>query len=191
MSAAPEKKFIDLAQTLTVGAATSTGLLSAPLNAIAQGTDAKQHIGRQITMRSLYWTWRGALSTTATGSTAVRLLIVYDKESEAGAPSIYVPSASDIVNQDNINAKMNLDNRDRFIVLLDEVVETLSQAGPLCFYRKGYRKVQLPVVFNSINTATIGAIQTGGVYAVMWSDGNLVAGSMVSVLDTRIRFVDN
>lgn len=142
-------------------------------------------------MKSLYWTWRGALSTTATGSSSVRLLVVYDKESEAGAPSIYVPSASDIVNQDNINAKMNLDNRDRFIVLLDEIVETLSPAGPVCFYRKGYRKVQLPVVFNNITTATIGAIQTGGIYAVVWSDGNLVSGSMVSVLDTRIRFVDN
>lgn len=85
---------------------------------------------------------------------------------------------------------MNLNNRDRFIVLCDEIVDCIGTAGPQCFMRKGYRKVQLPCVFNASAAATIAAINTGSVFAVVWQAGGLATAGVASQLQTRIRYED-
>lgn len=149
-----------------------------------------QHIGRQTTMKSLYWIWEGNISTTGTGSSPIRLVIVYDKEAEGAAPTIAAALQTDIFNQDNIEAMQNLNNRDRFVVLVDEIVECIGTAGPQAFMRKGYRKIQLPVVFNASAAATVAAINTGSVYAVAWQNGALATTNMGTTLQTRIRFED-
>lgn len=190
-SSRPEKKFLDVttATALTFGSA--VGLAPVLLNGCAQGTDANQHIGRQTTMRSLYWLWEGNVAPTTTGTSPIRMVIVYDKEAEGAAPTLAAGLQTDIFNADNITAQMNLNNRDRFIVLVDEIVECVGTAGPQSFYRKGYRKVQLPCVFNASAAATVVAINTGSVYATFWQNGSLLVANVPFVLQTRIRFTDN
>lgn len=184
----PELKFLDLTTTIQPALA-GTGSLFL-LNACSQGTDAINHIGRQTTMKSLYWLWRGNIQATTTGSGSVRLVILYDKEAEGVAPTIFTSSPTDAFNQDNIVAQMNLNNRDRFVVLLDEVIECIGTAGPQAFMRKGYRKVSLPCVFNSGNAGTVADIQTGSVYAFAWSGGSFATATTTGSLQTRIRFED-
>lgn len=185
----PELKFLDLLSNTECSNA-GTGNLTGPLNACAQGTDAIQHIGRQITMKSFYWMWQGFLSASTTGAGSTRLVIVYDKEAEGAAPTIAAAAQTDIFNQDNIQAQMNLNNRDRFVVLVDELVENIGTAGPQAFYRKGYRKIALPVVFNATTTATITAINTGSIYAITWTQGTFAVAVPTQTLQTRIRFED-
>lgn len=190
VSRRPENKFIDVSQNINPAAAGTAGVLSSLLNPCAQGTDANQHIGRQTTTNSIYWNWHANMAATSVGGASLRLVIVYDKEAEGAAPTIASGAQTDIFNADNINAKMNLNNRDRFIVLVDELVECIGTAGPQVQHRKGYRKVQLPQVFNAVSTATITAINTGSIYAVVWQDGGITTAGPTTVLDTRVRFTD-
>jgi len=184
----PELKFIDLSSVITpVGAGTGTIQL---LNGCAQGTDAVQHIGRQTTMKSLYWLWQGQMGSTTTNSGSLRLVILYDKEAEGAAPTIASGAQTDAFNIDNIVAQMNLNNRDRFVVLVDELVESIGTAGPQAFFRKGYRKVSLPCVFNGGAGATVAAINTGSIYAFAWNSGSFGVAQPITDLQTRIRFED-
>lgn len=185
----PELKFLDLNTPYNIGNA-AAGNGPTLINGCAQGTDATQHIGRQTTMKSLYWLWEGAVSPTSVGACPARLVIFYDKESEGAAPTIAAGVQTDAFNQDNITAQNNLNNRDRFIILVDEVVECTGTGGPQAFMRKGYRKVALPCVFNASAASTIAAINTGGVFAVTWGTTQIATAPITSTLQTRIRFED-
>lgn len=189
-SNAPELKFIDVTSVLTITNGSNVAGPVTPLNLVARGIDATQEIGRKIVMKSLYWLWEGTIGPTSTGSTPVRLVILYDKEANGALPTVATGAQTDMFNQDNIYAQMNLNNRDRFIVLVDEIVECIGTAGPQCFYRKGYRKISLPVVFNATQTAAIGAINTGSIVAVQWGGGGLAVATGAANLQTRIRFED-
>lgn len=119
------------------------------------------------------------------------MVIVYDKEAEGAAPTIATGVQTDIFNQNNIEAMMNLNNRDRFIVLADEIVECLGTQGPSAFMRKGYRKLSLPCIFNANNAGTIGDINTGSIYAVCWFSPATFGVAIPDVtLQTRVRFED-
>lgn len=180
-----EKKFVDTNTNtlITAGQATATGPVL--LNPIAQGTDAIMHTGREITMTSVYWQFFLSLAATSAGSSPIRMLIVYDKQCNGVAPTI-----AQILAADQLNSPNNLDNRDRFITLVDEIVECCGTGGPQSFMRKGYRKISLPVVFNATTTATITAIQSGSVTAWFYQDGQIITANPVSNLYTRIRFDD-
>lgn len=190
MSRLPEKKFIDVA----IGGNFVFGQIpaNAPvlLNPCAQGVDANQHIGRTTKMTSLYWMFQGSLGVGTTGASSARMLIVYDKEAEGAAPTVAVGLQTDIMALDAIYGMNNLNNRDRFVTLVDEIVESFGTAGPQAFFRKGYRKVSLPCVFNGSAAATIAAINTGSVYVVVWQNGTLLAANSPYVVQTRIRFED-
>lgn len=184
-----EQKVIDVSQAFASAAGVITGTISTLLNPCAQGIDFNQHIGRVMTMKSLYWRYQGGMAPNSTGNSPIRLVILYDKESEGVAPTIAAAAQTDAFNEDTITAANNLNNRDRFVVLVDEIIETIGTAGPQSFYRKGYRKVGLPVVFNAVG-ATVASINTGAVYAFVWQNSGIGVAAPGCVLDTRIRFED-
>lgn len=188
--AGKEKKFVDTITSNLIVSATATGVSSGGLNLMAQGTDAINHVGREVTLKSLYWQFACSLAATSAGASPIRLVITYDKESNGAPPTIATGAVTDQFAQDQINTPNNLNNRDRFITLVDEIIECLGTGGPQSFYRKGYRKIQLPMVFNSVGTATISAIQTGGIFATVWQNGNIITASPTNSLYTRVRFED-
>lgn len=183
----PELKYLDLTTT-PVASLAGTGSINF-LNACAQGIDANMHIGRQSLMKSLYWMWQGRMPATTTLGGSIRLVILYDKEAEGAAPTIATGGQADAFNQDNIWAQMNLNNRNRFVVVVDEIIECLGTAGPQAFFRKGYRKIALPVTFNADATAAITAINQGSLYAFCWANG-FATLAPTTTLQTRIRFED-
>lgn len=185
-----ETKFLDFTSTACIVAGAATSQLIGPCNAIAQGTDAIQHVGREVTLTSIYWQLEASLAATTAGSSPVRMVLVYDKDANGAAPTVATGAVTDIFAADQLNAPMNLNNRDRFIILSDEIIECLGTAGPQAIYRKGYRKVSLPMVFNATATATITAIQTGSIYAVFWQNGNLITANPTNSLWVRTRFTD-
>lgn len=185
-----EKKFIDTNAPMNPGIV-GNGVTSGVLNGCAQGLDAVNHTGRETKMKSFYWTWNGEMVPTGTGTCSMRLVIVYDKEAEGAAPTIAAGLQTDVFNQDTIFAKNNLNNRDRFITLVDEIVECIGTAGPQSFHRKGYRKIDLPCVFNGSAAATVAAINTGSIYAFVWQSGQALVAGPTTILDTRVRFEDS
>lgn len=189
-----ELKFVDTTSLNNVIALTwNVGLV----NGILQGTDFNQRIGRQCQLKSILF--NGNISPAAGNSLSqpqgvmVRVLLIYDTQPNSGA----IPAGTDIFASADANSPMNLNNRDRFKVLIDRRCQIgsfatgatgiLTAGSPNNSYWSKYKKINLPMVFSN-TAATIGSISTGAIYLCWIGDTGTT-----SVLDhyTRVRFVDN
>jgi len=138
------------------------------LNGIAAGTDYTNRIGRKVILRSIL-----ARFTVLPGSTSVvtgdsvRVLIVYDSQSNGAQPTV-----ADILNTANFLEPMNLSNRDRFKVLFDKQVPmnatvyaaaspTAGTPAPRVF--KMYKKLNLDQIFQG-TTAAFSSIASGSIW---------------------------
>lgn len=181
--AVAEQKDITFATAATVGVV-ATGSLTL-LNGVAQGTTAGTRLGRRIRMKSILLRWNFSMSTTSAGGSAFRILVVYDAQSNGTAPAV-----TDVVVLDAITAPMNLGNARRFKVLCDELVPCIGTAGPQSQIGTRYIKGDWPVEFNTGSAGTIGDIQTGSVFMLIWQDGKLITAAPQSTVYTRVRFTD-
>lgn len=187
-----ELKNIDVltASTITFNQTTANLAL---LNGIDDGATASTRVGRKVILTSFSWRWRGSFATTTTGSSGLRCLIVYDKQTNAAAPA-----ATDVLVQDNIQSQMNLANSKRFKVLADVLVPCVGTAGPQSWNMKGYVQLEKPtknkpgleMIFNNASTANVDSIITGSVYALFYQDGGILTASPSSAFYSRFRFVD-
>jgi len=187
-----EKKNIDIFNTNAIAAATATATPFL-LNGCDDGTTSTTRIGRRIMMQSLNVRWVGSFAATTAGSSPLRCLIVYDKQSNAAAPL-----SSDILQVDDISGQMNLSNSRRFQILADETIDEFGAAGPTSFQRVFFRdftakgtKPGLPVEFNGTSSSAITAITTGSVYALIYQNGNLITAAPAQAFYSRIRFIDH
>lgn len=188
-----ERKNIDsgaVTGTITAAQATSSLLL---LNGCDDGATSTTRIGRRITMTSMEIRWVGSMAATSAGSSPLRMCVVYDRQSNGTAPA-----ATDVFAADLISTMMNLSNSRRFKVLVDELVECVSTAGPAGWNLKLWRdftakgtKPGLVVEFNENSTSTITSIVTGSIYAFWWQNGNIITANPTSQFYSRIRFTDN
>lgn len=187
-----ERKNIDALSTgtITFAQATSNFFL---LNGCDDGALPTQRVGRRITMTSMELRWAGSFVATTAGASPLRMCVIYDRQSNANAPA-----ATDVFTVDQITSCMNLSNSRRFKVLVDEIIDNVSTAGPNSWCSKVWRdftakgtKPGLEVEFNDASTATITSIVTGSVYAFFWQNGNILTASPTATLFSRIRFLDN
>lgn len=174
-----EKKNVDI----TTGATTSAtaGLFSSflLLNGMAQGATSNDRVGRKINMKSLLI--RGHWIPPSTQSD-LRFYVVYDKQTNAATPS----NATALTESPpDIDSMQNLDGSDRYIVLVDEIIE-MAQGASTRKQFKIYRKLNLEVIFNSNTAGTVGDIVSGGVFAAFATS----QGSTPVSFKSRIRFTD-
>jgi len=184
-----ERKVIDV-DPATYGANT-TGTVTL-LNGVATGTDFTDRIGRKIIMKSLYIRGVCKPEDDNIANTLARVLIVYDMQSNGAAPVV-----TDVLKSATSASQLNMNNRDRFKVLMDKqyavgkVLDTATQAfagSPTIHQLKKYKRLNLEVLFNG-TTNVIGSIATGSVYMI--TIGNQAAGLGAEFLvSTRIRFID-
>lgn len=194
----PERKFIDTAGA--VYNVSTTGSITL-LNGLTQGTDANKRVGRKITMTSCFI--RGyvssELSTTYTAdinaiSQLARCIIIYDSETNGATPVI-----TDFLVTATSYEQLNIDNRDRFTVLMDKqwaigpmsTTATVALASNQTFPVKKYIKMKHPVIYNSTNGGTVADINTGALWMV-WI-GNVAAGTGTDAngrVSVRVRFSD-
>lgn len=161
------------------------------LNGMVYGGTAGQHIGRSVTLRSI--AFNTALGFTSTGGAPIlRVLIVYDRQPNGAAPAV-----TDILYANDPSAPMNLNNSKRFKVLHDwrpdEINPTAGAgiSGP-AVQHSFYRKLQLPMEFNTGSTGTIADITTGSIYALTFCT-KMDAGAAVTLnhfTTARVRFTD-
>lgn len=161
------------------------------LNLIAQGTDANQRIGRDITMKRITWRMQLVRASGGTASTAqYRIMLVYDKQTN-GVAATY----NDVtVSQGNVVYSalqpINLNWRERFVVLKDYhgVLSQFDDTG-MSKIIKGNWKGSLPVRYQGAG-GTIADVNTGALYLMVVNDQATGAG-MAFTFITRVRYVDN
>lgn len=196
-----ELKVQDLAvATYQVNTSGSITLLAIPVT----GADFNARIGRKIKLRSLYIKGRIQLEVDATLAAVsvtgqqARCMIVYDLQPNGAAPSI-----TDILNTADPASHLNLNNRDRFRILVDKEytfdpyssVQTATQAQ-LCFGRtiynmKLYKKLNLDMVFNAVNGGTVADIASGALYMVWIGSATASTnGDVNAIVSTRVRYSD-
>lgn len=183
-----ELKYVDKSQPDTAVPEAGTLYL---LNGLVPGTGASQRIGKKAVMKSLQF--RCATSGGAPGAVPfqgfVRYLFVYDRQSNATAPTV-----ANILEASIGSSMMNMDNRDRFLVLADKQFAIDQNGGNQSSQCKMYRKINLPTIFNAGTAGTIADITSGSVYLLTIATQGFSSGATNSpycTFYTRIRFDDS
>lgn len=216
-----EKKSLDIGSSTTAApggtalALTTTGSV-VPLNLIAAGSSFFNRVGRKVEMLSVELAFQfGIVSqTVTTPQDWARILIVYDRQTNGANPTISdILQDSDSLgaNSFSVTAGLNLNNRDRFLVIYDERIQlpgltntagVLTNIYPNSFGgRNGmssgygnihiYRKLRGLVTHYKADTATpvVGDIATGGLFIITL--GALATGNFqVSPWKSRLRYID-
>lgn len=194
-----ELKCFDLAST---SQALSAAGVFVTLNAIPQGADFFQRIGRKVYNKSIRVT--GFINNTATSATQEygRVIIYYDSQ-----PNAAIPALADLLQNANAAAatnnfsEININNRERFQILRDrrfilppltntagqltnfQVIDQLQQS----FNIDEFIKLRgLEAVYNATNGGTIADITSGSI-------GMLTLGSTGNwefTFSTRLRYYD-
>lgn len=183
-----EKKFVDSGFTTNVDDS-NPGVL--PINVINEGTSVSQRIGRKVCIKSVQIRgslWMNNGSPIAAGA---RLMLVWDKQ--ANGVLATVPEIIGAVGDPY--AFMNLDNRERFVVLMDKqytfFAAGTSGVAPVVANIKKYKN--LPPTSYTIYDGTgagIADISTGALLMVLVSDAQNGLSVCTPDLRMRIRYTD-
>lgn len=196
-----ERKVIDTNFAGYVFQAIGTPPAPTLLNGCIAGSQNYNRIGRKINNRSLQI--RGfVFPTTPPNSTdqICRMLVIYDRQSNGVSPTW-----ANVIQSQNISGTtssavtdmVNLDNRDRFVVLRDRVwicssisnTATQAYAGSSTVHEVNeYIKLNVETIYNAGVAGTVGDITTGGVF--VFFAGSAFTGGYSFAGSFRIRFED-
>lgn len=179
-----EKKNIDTTAVGTVIAGQSTAI-PVTLNLTTRGTNPTQYVGRSIRMRSLLIRWNGCLAQTSVAGSGLRMVVVYDKQTNGA-----LPATTDVFAADQMSSPMNLANNRRFEVVMDEEIPCVGTGGPQAWNIKRYVKLNHVVEFNQVNGGTIADITSGSLIAYFYQAGTLISANPTNSFYARVRFVD-
>lgn len=192
MGKGPERKVIDTAAASY--ACDTTGSVTF-INGAAQGTDFNQCLGRKYENVAVQIEGTVGPVDGTTGNNKCRVMIIYDEQPNAALPAI-----TDILTASTSAAFMNLNNRDRFKILMDEnftiggIDTTATQSyamSPTVMNISRYIKCNLPTIRNgAATTAAITNYVTGTLLLVTIGSQPAASGATL-VAATRVRFVDN
>lgn len=212
-----ENKFVDVtngtgdtpANQKIVNTSSSTTIIL--LNGLKLGTAAFNRIGNKISMKSLYWSLNYGLkgvdadpgTDTENYTVPVRAMIVYDKQANGAAPvigdllSAFTGVDNSTARPIDTNSPNNLNNRERFIVVMDKRF-ILSTGGASGRHIKKFKRLNTSVAYKS--GATVGDvtdITSGALYFITYRDADF-AGALATdgtfavnmSMDIRLRFQD-
>jgi len=179
-----ELKFTDVNTVATVPTSPNFagGIL---LNGLVPGSLATQRIGRKIVLKSLLMRYRGNIATTSVGGGVVRMMIIYDKQANATAPTIL-----DILERDDFTSPNNLSNRDRFVTLCDHMSPAVSQNGDQSIASVVYKPLNLETMFNDGVAGTVGDITSGSIYFFYAQTSGITVTGPNFEWDFRVRYAD-
>lgn len=182
-----ETKYFDITNQ-TVSPVTTAGAITC-LNVIAGGSDFNQRIGRQMLLKKLLF--RGEVSYTAATSsngTATRVILLYDRQSDSATPAV-----TDVLVTADILSFPNTNNRDRFQILYDSVIEmrtatfsgsALVNGSPVPAFIKKEFLLNHDCVYGSASAVNP---VTGGLFILYLAD---TASTVQLSYNSRVEFVD-
>ncbi len=160
---------------------TPTGIVSL-LNASIQGDDFDNRDGRQIRFKSIRVALNIRMNASAT-QTSMRAIIVLDKQ-----PNGILMVLTDLLTAVGITQFRNLDNRKRFVILWNRVVN-LSDNGSQITTIQYYKKLNMHTTYDDSNNGNITDIETNAMYLVLISTEATNTPSVFT--SVRMRFIDN
>lgn len=195
------------AKTIDTGAApqVSTTGAFALLNGCIQGTDYTNRIGRKIMLKSLYI--RGIVasdvgvtmtSPAITVAQQARMIIFCDNQPNGATPAVL-----DLLNNATTVSQLNLNNRDRFKILVDKTfvldpivynttaTQSVAAATNQIRQYKKFKKLNMETIYNSGNAGTVGDMNTGALW-LFWigSQAVGVGTDATATWTCRVRFND-
>lgn len=182
-----ELKYVDVISQSTFAEAGNVLLL----NGLVPGTGASQRVGKKVLIKTIQL--RGAIGAGNVGATPFRgfcrVMWIYDKQSNAAAPTV-----ANILENVTGSSYMNMDNRDRFVVLADKQYAIDQSGGNESAQIKMYKKCNLTTIFNAGTAGTIADITSGSIY-LLWICENANAADETTSPDfrlySRIRYDDS
>jgi len=190
-----ELKFTDNTTTITPTAGVSsfvafTGAAGAGasqlLNGLVPDSTATGRIGRRVIMKSLYIRVLATLATTSTQGAPIRMLVVYDKQSNGAAPAV-----TDVMTTNSFISVNNISNRDRFVTLCDQVLPNIGTGGNFTENLVVYKKINLPVQYNAGTAGTIADITSGSIYITFAQGGTILTVGPSITYYARVRYTDS
>lgn len=212
-SFAGEVKALDLPVQSTQGLNATGSVIS--LNLIRAGSSFFNRIGRRIELKNITFSAQiQPLRSSALGTSEyVRVLIIYDRQTNGAVPTIAdVLQTTDQAGANTTTSMsgINLNNRDRFRIFIDERITlpnvTVPAGGPVVtvggnvgvdplkttYNIKRFAKLDRELTQYKADSApaVIGDIATGGLFLVMI--GSIAAGQEAYALtyESRVRFND-
>lgn len=180
-----ELKFVDTVCTQGVIFAAVTFGAGTLLNGLASGSTATTRVGRKVTIKSMMLRWNYNMGATSTGGCVLRILIVYDKQSNATAPAI-----TDILATDDWMSANNLSNRDRFVTLSDVITAPVGVSSDFEIGDMIYKRLNLETNFNAGNAGTVGDITSGAIYLFVAQSGSMATANGAFTASARVRYSD-
>ena len=177
------------------------------INNVVQGSAFYNRIGTKIAMKSVHFkAFVSPSGNVTTDPDYARIMIVYDKQTNASFPvtsQLIADYASNGTTYTNSLAGINMTNRERFLVVMDErlylpaISSTTVNAGPdpvksTYVINRFIRLRDLTTMYNQTNGGTVGDIQTGGLYVFVL--GQYASTPTVYpyniIVDTRLKYDD-
>lgn len=181
-TSALEKKAVDTVFTHNLPLTSSFGT-AAVLNSMQLGTANGQRIGRKIQLRSVQIRYT-VTPPGAGGVSQNRFVIVYDKQTNGAAPT-----AADVFAINAFDSPLNLNNAERFVVIMDEITDS-CQSQLINMSGKRYAKIRLDTLYAG-NAGTVGDITTGGLFLFCANNSDPITGvASTSYSYTRVRYTD-
>lgn len=161
------------------------------LNGVATGTDFTNRIGRKVCWKSILVQGNIINEGDPSTSNLCRFMVVWDTQ-----PNGALPALTDVLTAATSTAPMNLNNRDRFRVIIDKryalgtisttATQSVSDRTTALIHK--YKKINLETIFDGTTNA-IGDIQTGSLFAL--TVGSVAAGTTYEAnVSIRLRFTD-
>jgi len=185
----PELKYFDLGNLIPCASNASTnapqtvsGWQIEYLFFPTQGADITNRIGRKTIIDKIllrYMLANGQSATSIYGAGFVRILVVYDQQNNSLNSSATNIAGALLTQPADINSSLLLDNRERFLVLMDKYIylggSTTTAAGLPSVatdhdqaYRLKFKQRMLKdVIFNGTNGGTNADVVTGSVFTLI------------------------
>lgn len=159
------------------------------LNGIAVGKDATQRVGDVVLMHDclirLQITNEAALNDRLT---PMRLILVYDLQTNGAALT-----TTDVLDAVTLESQINWDNKERFIILHDEIFDLNTWGGPVttanAYHWVWNRVFQIDeICYYKGGTAAIGDIARGSLYLIYFGPDAAAAGDYDVTGTSRLLF---
>lgn len=178
-----EEKNVDGYTTSLFPIGSAAGLVT-HLNPIQQGTGPSQRIGRKVTMSKLIINFWMSFNNLGNGSSPVRLLVVYDRQSSG-----ITATAAEIMALDDMTSFPNLGNSERFQIIMDKWVD-YATAGPASGHFTFACNLNLPCMYGTSTLGTVANMTTGAMYLLSYSNGAFTTQQPFHVLASRVMYID-